>query len=67
MPQIAWQLVREILAHEKLKNNWEQRLLDKQVVVPIEVLNLVDFMTAAFVPMTGQQEQIKISLDLAYQ
>ena len=26
MPQIAWQLVREILAHEELKNNWEQRL-----------------------------------------
>ena len=35
------------------------------VSVPIEVLNLYDFMCMTFAPMTSQQEQIKISLNKA--
>lgn len=34
-------------------------------LVPVEVRNLYDFMCTAFVPMTGQHDQIAISLDLA--
>ena len=33
--------------------------------VPDELMALFNFMCAAFVPMTGQQDQIKIQLDLA--
>ena len=33
--------------------------------VPVEVWNLYKFMEMAFEPFTSQQEQIKISLDLA--
>ena len=35
------------------------------VIVPCEVLNLYEFMVAAFAPMTGQQKEIQKSLDLA--
>jgi len=35
------------------------------VLVPVEVANLYDFMHTAFNPMTSQQDQIEISLDLA--
>jgi hypothetical protein len=34
-------------------------------VVPSEVLDLYNFMNAAYTPMTPQQEQIKIQLDIA--
>lgn len=34
-------------------------------VVPTEVVDLFNFMVTAFVPVTSQQEQIKISLDVA--
>ena len=33
--------------------------------VPDELIALYNFMCAAFVPMTGQQDQINIQLDLA--
>lgn len=38
---------------------------DGMVMVPVEVLNLYEFMRLAFVPMTSQHEQINISLQLA--
>lgn len=38
-----------------------------QPVVPQEVVNLYDFMVAAFTPMTTQQEEIQKSLNLAKQ
>ena len=34
-------------------------------LVPIEVVGLYNFMCAAFVPMTPQQEQIAVQLELA--
>ena len=34
-------------------------------LVPVEVIDLYSFMCAAFVPMTPQQEQIALQLDLA--
>lgn len=34
-------------------------------LVPVEVVNLFNFMDTSFVAMTSQQEQIKISLDIA--
>jgi len=44
----------------------QNRLLaDGEVGVPIEVLNLYDFMCMTFAPITSQQEQIKISLNKA--
>ena len=36
-------------------------------LVPIEVVGLYNFMCAAFVPMTPQQEQIAVQLELAKQ
>ena len=36
-------------------------------LVPVEVVDLYSFMCAAFVPMTPQQEQIALQLDLAKQ
>lgn len=37
--------------------------MEKQV--PVEVVGLYNFMCAAFVPMTPQQEQIAVQLELA--
>ena len=50
--------------------NVEQFLAACQVpegmkLVPVEVLNLYNFMASCFVPMTSQQEQIALSLVLA--
>jgi hypothetical protein len=43
----------------------EQQVPAGYALVPVEVRNLYDFMCTAFVPVTGQHDQIAISLDLA--
>ncbi|WP_182342704.1 hypothetical protein [Comamonas koreensis] len=51
------QLKAQLSARQAAPDGWR--------LVPVEVVNLYDFMCLAFVPMTGQHEQIAISLKLA--
>ncbi|PWB21366.1 hypothetical protein [Comamonas sp. JNW] len=59
----GFELTKQFKAEAQLSAR--QAAPDGWRLVPVEVVNLYDFMCLAFVPMTGQHEQIAISLKLA--
>lgn len=59
------QRMHERIAELEAQLSARQAAPDGWRLVPVEVVNLYDFMCLAFVPMTGQHEQIAISLKLA--
>lgn len=57
--------LRNLIASASTTAQGAESMSEGFVAVPVEVANLYDFMHTAFVPMTPQQEQIEISLELA--
>ena len=57
--------LRNLIASASTTAQGAESMSEGFVAVPVEVANLYDFMHTAFVPMTPQQEQIAISLELA--